>query len=676
MSVFKNEPAIQSRAEKTETKIRNFDVFISYRRAGDGYAAAQAIKLSLEKAGYRVFLDVEALRSGAFDEALLGHIERARYFVVVLTPDSLKRCYQEGDWVYREIEHAFATNKTIAPIMTRGFVWPTEPPRLDELDRAVSPEKAAEVSELLTRLSKQNGIAAGPENFVDAMRRLKNFLPLAWYRKFLIASPKKIAAAGFLLLLVAGILGIARYRQYAEFASAAKEVAQSMGFELATMESHLSTVAGNVDDAWKQFAAMCRANPAGVDLYDDKILEEIERSRKFLDKHAQAPLPPSPETLEVLRKNGVDMADINAFYDKCLPYFWQGVADYLDGVETYVKEVKELLLLATESVDGLELTKEELDEWRSVHCNIDAYDTFARETYRMQELQLQTYYIGYLDVLTTTPKSVYSVARPLFEKTSLFTGIPMEQSREDLTNARKNYEEQMRRIISRLDQTLLEEQLDVEKTKKDNLESSKEIGRKTDGLAEKKAQIDALENKLAETEAEIQSIYDDAAAKFALVEGDSFGVCWGKILRLASFLRMNMVVEITPSQKILSDITARIDQCVELCAEEASNLDAFATAAKHYFTLLTEGKIEDAGMIVAFIENDAAHPNLQPGDIIWKVDGRLVHNFDEYQSLTDGKFGLKIERLRFGADGSPSFETYESVEGSPRFALMPFTEEE
>ncbi|MBQ9128640.1 MAG: hypothetical protein IJY15_12895, partial [Thermoguttaceae bacterium] len=496
-------------------------------------------------------------------------------------------------------------------------------------------------------------------------------------RKFLIASPKKLTALALLLLLVVGIFGGARYRQYAEFAAASKEIAQSMGLELATMESHLSTVAGNVDDAWEQFAAKCRANPDGVELYDDKLLEEIESSREFFDKNVQKDVvSPSAETLEVLRKNGVDMADIKTFYDTFLPCARQEMVNYLDGVETCAKEVKELLLLAAKEADELGLTKEERDEWHTFHSNIDAHDAFVRETYRVQELKFQICYVGYLDVLTTTPKSVYSFARPIFEKTSLFTGIPMEQSREDLTNARKNYEERLNRIFLKVERTLLDEKNDIEKEKKARLERANELGARLDALEIKKSENEALKNKLDETIAETQAIYDDAAAKFALVEGDSLGVCWGKILRLASFLRMNMAVEITSPQKILSDITARIDQCVELCAEEAPNLDAFATAAKRYFTLLAEGKIEDAGIIVCFVENDAEHPNLRPGDIIWKVDGQQIHNFYEYKSLTDGKFGLELERLRVAADGEPTFATSETVEGSPRIALMSFTEEE
>jgi hypothetical protein len=47
--------------------------------------------------GYRVFLDIEALNPGAFNEQLLDVIEHCTDFVLVCSKDSLKRCKREGD---------------------------------------------------------------------------------------------------------------------------------------------------------------------------------------------------------------------------------------------------------------------------------------------------------------------------------------------------------------------------------------------------------------------------------------------------------------------------------------------------------------------------------------------------------------------------------------------------
>ena len=46
-----------------------YDIFISYRRDG-GQETARILRDSLAERGYRVFFDVESLRSGAFNTKL------------------------------------------------------------------------------------------------------------------------------------------------------------------------------------------------------------------------------------------------------------------------------------------------------------------------------------------------------------------------------------------------------------------------------------------------------------------------------------------------------------------------------------------------------------------------------------------------------------------------------
>ena len=50
------------------------DIFISYRRDG-GDMAAMHIYQALKERGYDLFYDVEVLRSGKFNEALLKQIQ-------------------------------------------------------------------------------------------------------------------------------------------------------------------------------------------------------------------------------------------------------------------------------------------------------------------------------------------------------------------------------------------------------------------------------------------------------------------------------------------------------------------------------------------------------------------------------------------------------------------------
>ena len=60
--------------------------------------------MHLQVRGFSVFLDIEKLRAGKFDDNLLNSVRNARNFVLVLTPNSLDRCVADTDlkdWVHR-----------------------------------------------------------------------------------------------------------------------------------------------------------------------------------------------------------------------------------------------------------------------------------------------------------------------------------------------------------------------------------------------------------------------------------------------------------------------------------------------------------------------------------------------------------------------------------------------
>ena len=82
-----------------------YDIFISYRRDG-GESTARIIRDKLTEQGYRVFLDVESLRSGDFNAKLYSVIEECKDFLLILPPGGLDRCGSEDDWVRREAEYA------------------------------------------------------------------------------------------------------------------------------------------------------------------------------------------------------------------------------------------------------------------------------------------------------------------------------------------------------------------------------------------------------------------------------------------------------------------------------------------------------------------------------------------------------------------------------------------
>lgn len=82
---------------------KSLDVFVSYRRS-NGSQLASLLKVHLQLRGFSVFIDVERLEAGKFDNNLLQSIQKARHFLLVLTPNALDRCLgdsEQKDWVHR-----------------------------------------------------------------------------------------------------------------------------------------------------------------------------------------------------------------------------------------------------------------------------------------------------------------------------------------------------------------------------------------------------------------------------------------------------------------------------------------------------------------------------------------------------------------------------------------------
>ncbi|XP_076027486.1 NAD(+) hydrolase SARM1 [Genypterus blacodes] len=113
------------------------DVFISYRRT-TGSQLASLLKVHLQVRGFSVFIDVEKLEAGKFEDKLIQSVQRARNFILVLSANALDKCMGDTamkDWVHKEIVTAMAGKKNIVPV-TDNFSWP-DPMSLPEDMRAI-----------------------------------------------------------------------------------------------------------------------------------------------------------------------------------------------------------------------------------------------------------------------------------------------------------------------------------------------------------------------------------------------------------------------------------------------------------------------------------------------------------------------------------------------------------
>ena len=102
--------------KKAKASNASYDIFISYRR-DNGWDTAKHLRDILTAKGYSVFFDVDSLRSGNFNTALLDVIKNCTDFIIILSPNSLDRCVNEGDWVRRELACALQSPPCAAEMM-------------------------------------------------------------------------------------------------------------------------------------------------------------------------------------------------------------------------------------------------------------------------------------------------------------------------------------------------------------------------------------------------------------------------------------------------------------------------------------------------------------------------------------------------------------------------------
>lgn len=153
----------------------NNGVFISYRRAPAAFIA-RAVYQDLKQHGYDVFLDVQSIDSGAFTLIIERQIRLRRFFVLILTPETLNRCQQVDDMMRREIMLAFESQRVIIPFATDTFDW-------GDIQRYLPPE--------LHGLALMNSVPkVSHEWFEAAMERLRTrHLKLPEYETDLTTPP-------------------------------------------------------------------------------------------------------------------------------------------------------------------------------------------------------------------------------------------------------------------------------------------------------------------------------------------------------------------------------------------------------------------------------------------------------------------------------------------------------
>lgn len=132
-------------------------VFLSYRRRTASYIA-RAIFQDLTASGYDVFMDVEEIDSGRFENVILNQLGSRPHFIVVLTLEAAQGFINPDDWLRREIERAIELERNIVPLLIDGFSFQVAQEFL--------------VGEL-SKLPSYNALVVTHEYFNAAMSKLK-----------------------------------------------------------------------------------------------------------------------------------------------------------------------------------------------------------------------------------------------------------------------------------------------------------------------------------------------------------------------------------------------------------------------------------------------------------------------------------------------------------------------
>lgn len=162
--------------------MENYQIFVSYRRDG-GDALAGRIADRLTARGYKVFFDVESMRSGTFNTQILEAISKCQDVLVILPPNALDRCGDEDDWVRQELAFAFRSKKNVIPVLMRGFIFPESVPeeigQIKYMEGVVASTEyfdavLEKIEKLLTckRNVAQNDIALKYQSFISSTKML------------------------------------------------------------------------------------------------------------------------------------------------------------------------------------------------------------------------------------------------------------------------------------------------------------------------------------------------------------------------------------------------------------------------------------------------------------------------------------------------------------------------
>lgn len=583
-----------------------YDIFISYRRDG-GEVTARILRDSLTELGYRVFFDVESLRSGAFNTKLYSVIDECNDFILVLSPNALDRCKNQDDWVRREIEYALEKKKNVIPILLRNFSFPTDLPLT------------------LKDLPYQSGLVANLEYYDAFIEKLQEFLTTQkpvrkrfgdWLRKIKLV-PALLAAALILAGLIFGISWMQKYPRTAKQVNLTSGIVSNISYNLTCMDILAGAQANMLEAAQDCLLTgeedIC-ANRFAV-CYQTFTSTDLSLAQPGADLLAQMQRSPfSPDDLQAMHSL------LLTFRDDCLTT--------LSYMEYIVSE--ECMLSASEKMETVKLYRANLEEtvkWFA-YCANESLLPVTREKH------LEVFWKETLPYLKEIPLQAKDWSR---DKDAL-----VEAGNKCYENIQEIGAE-LKGILGESTMALRQQQAEVRKQLTD-AGYTKERAEKIvtymsrDWEAEltesyiRKGYSETEAASLAKEEAQQKKWEQDVILSFSPRLTDDMNTVWEKMTYLLSL-----------------GFYEEAEECIGLYQSQMTNSDRYMPALILFLQMLQKGQLDHGIMVMEYYEEDGINEQLMIGDIIYELDGQPVTSFADYtakkEALTKDTYTVKLLRL-------------------------------
>lgn len=590
---------------------KKYDVFISYRRDG-GQETARILRDSLTERGYRVFFDLESLRSGAFNTKLYSVIEECTDFVLVLSPHALDRCVNPDDWVRQEVEHALRKKKNVIPILLRNFDFP------------------AQLPETLKDLPYCNGIAANMEYYDAFLDKLETFFHTeksSWTRlKEVFQSVKRLPLILGAIVLAVLALGIGWFLQYprtTEQISLTSGVISNVSYSLTCLD----IMADAQHDMLEAAEEYLQTGDAAA------LSNAFQSCYKILTETDLTQISPTENLLDWMMDSPFSGDDLKAMHDQLSAFRDEGLGN-LEYMETILTDESALALDTAEKLQVVTIYKTYLEETREAfaHATNELLIPVTREQY-LETLWSDT--LPYLEEIPLNGRN-WSRDKKALQEAQRECLDNMEAAVQEMYLLSENEATELHQVREAMVQQLMDEGYTQARAEK-IVEYSKhdwETELTQSYIRQGHSEEEAAE--MARDEAEYRRLEMKAVVAFSGKTTDDVNTLWTKLTYLLS---------VYPDM----DLEKETEECILLYQAAMDNSDRYMPALVMYMQLKQQGTLEHGIMVMDYYAEDGKNDQLMIGDIIYQFNGENCRTVADYlaakEALTSDSYTVKLLRM-------------------------------